>query len=136
MFRALRLDKMIYTALEQTLRHLLLEEWDRVPALSMIRQREPEIRARSARLLERLPGLAAELIAGRSVIGGGSTPEQSLPTCLIALGSPDAAAAEARLRAGEPPVIVRIEDGRLLLDLRTVFAEEEEELAAALQALS
>jgi L-seryl-tRNA(Ser) seleniumtransferase len=136
MFRALRLDKMIYTALEQTLRHLLLEEWDRVPALAMIRQREPEIRERSARLLERLPGLAAELIAGRSVIGGGSTPEQSLPTCLIALGSPDAAAAEARLRAGEPPVIVRIEDGRLLLDLRTVFADEEEELAAALQALS
>ncbi len=133
MFRALRLDKMICQALEETLRNLLLERWERVPALAMIRRTEEEIRERAARMAPRVNGL---LLAGRSVIGGGATPEQSIPTWLIALNVPDATAAERRLRAHDPPVIARIEDGRLLLDLRTVFPEEEEELAAALQALA
>ena len=136
MFRALRLDKLIVQVLEETARNLLLERWERIPALAMIRQSAGEIRGRAARLLERMPGLPAALIDGESVIGGGSTPEQPLPTCLIALALPDAAAAERRLRLHAPPVIARIENGRLLIDLRTVFAEEEEELAAALQALS
>ena len=70
------------------------------------------------------------------MIGGGATPEQSLPTCLIAIRTANVVEAERRLRTGEPPVIARIEDERLLLDLRTVFPEEEGELAAALQALS
>lgn len=69
------------------------------------------------------------------MIGGGSTPEQSIPTWLIAVEHSDVVVAEKRLRAGHPPVIARIEEGRLLLDLRTVFPEEEEELRRALQAL-
>ena len=133
MFRALRLDKMIYQALEETLRNVLLERWERVPALAMIRRTEEELRERAARMAGRVNGL---LLAGRSVIGGGATPEQSIPTWLIAVGVPDATAAERRLRANDPPVIARIEDGRLLVDLRTVFPDEEEELAAALQALA
>ena len=133
MFRALRLDKLIYQALEETLRNLLLERWERVPALAMIRRTEEEIRERAARMAGRVNGL---LLAGQSVIGGGATPEQSIPTWLIAVGVPDATAAERRLRANDPPVIARIEDGRLLVDLRTVFPDEEEELAAALQALA
>jgi L-seryl-tRNA(Ser) seleniumtransferase len=131
MFRALRLDKMIYQALEATLRNLLLERWDAVPALAMIRQTAEHVRARAEALLDRCP-IHGELIAGQSVIGGGATPEQSIPTWLIAIRCEDVTAAEQRLRAGDPPVIARIENGRLLLDLRTVFPEEEEELAAAL----
>jgi L-seryl-tRNA(Ser) seleniumtransferase len=73
---------------------------------------------------------------GQSVIGGGSTPEQSIPTWLIVIETKNVVGAEKRLRAGDPPVIVRIEDDRLLLDLRTVFPEEEEELRRALQALA
>ena len=136
MFRALRVDKLIYQALETTLRHLLLESWDEIPALRMIRASEPEIRERAARLTAQLPNLRAELTAGVSVIGGGATPEQSLPTCLIAIRTANVVEAERRLRMGDPPVIARIEDERLLLDLRTVFPEEEGELARALQALS
>ena len=140
MFRALRLDKLIYQALETTLRHLLLERWDQVPALRMIRQSAADIRAarRTA------AGFAARGAArseggthtGESVIGGGATPEQSIPTWLIAIECADAGAAQRRLRANDPPVIARIEDNRLVLDLRTVLPEEEAELAAALQALS
>jgi L-seryl-tRNA(Ser) seleniumtransferase len=101
----------------------------------MIRLGEPEIRARAANLLARLERLDAELVPGISVIGGGATPEQSLPTCLIAIRPPDVIDAERRLRAGDPPVIARIEDDRLLIDLRTVFPEEEGELEAALRSL-
>jgi len=136
MFRALRLDKTIYQLLETTLRHLLLERWDEVPALRMIRQSADEIRARAERLLPALRGIDAQLIAGESVIGGGATPERSIPTWLIAIQCADETAALRKLRAHQPPVIARIEEKRLLIDLRTVFPEEEAELTAALQALS
>ena len=136
MFRALRLDKMIYQALEATLCHLLLEEWDRVPALRMIRQSASQIRERAEGLLRPLADLKAELVEGASVIGGGSTPAQSLPTWLIAIECADENIAQRRLRANDPPVIARVAGQRLLLDLRTVLPEEEAELAAALQALS
>jgi L-seryl-tRNA(Ser) seleniumtransferase len=136
MFRALRLDKMIYQALEATLRHLLLEQWDEVPALRMIRQSGDEIRARAEQVVAQLAGLKAEVIPGESVIGGGATPERSIPTFLIAVACGDECAAQRRLRANDPPVIARVEEKRLLLDLRTVLPEEEKELAAALQALS
>jgi L-seryl-tRNA(Ser) seleniumtransferase len=136
MFRALRLDKTICQMLETTLRHLLLEQWDQVLALRMIRQTAAEIRARAERLLSALPGLKAELAPGESVIGGGATPEQSIPTWLIAIECTDEEAAQRRLRAHNPPVVARVEEGRLRLDLRTVLPEEEADLAAALQALS
>jgi L-seryl-tRNA(Ser) seleniumtransferase len=136
MFRALRLDKLIYQALENTLRALVLEQWERIPALRMIRMSAEELRARAERMVESTPGLQARIEPGESVIGGGSTPEQSIPTWLIAIEPADVVAAEKKLRTGDPPVIARIEDERLLLDLRTVFPEEEEELRRALQALS
>jgi L-seryl-tRNA(Ser) seleniumtransferase len=131
MFRALRLDKMIYQALEATLRNLLLQRWDAIPALAMIRQSVEKVRARAEALIKRT-AIRAELLPGRSVIGGGATPEQSIPTWLIAIACDNLTAAEHRLREGQPPVIARIENDRLLIDLRTVFPEEEAELAAAL----
>jgi L-seryl-tRNA(Ser) seleniumtransferase len=130
LFRALRLDKIIYQALSDTLRHLLLERWDCVPALAMIRQSADGIRARAEAMAAHLPG--ADVVEGSSVIGGGATPEQSIPTWVIAIACKDVVEAERRLRAGDPPVVARIEDGRLVLDLRTVFEEEESELRRAL----
>jgi L-seryl-tRNA(Ser) seleniumtransferase len=134
-FRALRLDKLIYQTLEHTLRALLMEQWDQVPALRMIRAGADEISERAQRVLASVPGLKASVEAGESVIGGGSTPEQSIPTWLIVVNHTDVVAAEKRLRAADPPVIARIEDGRLLLDLRTVFPEDEEDLKRALESL-
>ena len=92
----------------------------------MIRQTPTKSARAPKRCWRDVPGLRRELIAGQSVIGGGATPEQSIPTWLIAIECADAMAAERKLRAGDPPVIARIEDDRLLLDLRTVFADEEE----------
>jgi L-seryl-tRNA(Ser) seleniumtransferase len=140
LFRALRLDKIIYQTLAETLRRLLFERWDEIPALAMIRQTPEQIKARAEEMIAGVPGLMdgrmdarqAEILPGQSVIGGGATPEQSLPTWLIAIGGCDANQAERALRAGDPPVIARIEDDRLVLDLRTVFREEEAELRRAL----
>ena len=129
MFRALRLDKLIYQALEITLRNLLLERWERVPALSMIMASTSDLGARAELFSAKLEGVRARVIEGQSVIGGGATPEQPLPTWLIAIECSDVVAAERRCRVADPPVVARIEDDRLLLDLRTVFANEEEDLA-------
>ena len=135
LFRALRLDKTIYQALANTLRSLLLERWDDVPALALIRRTPADIRARAEALLARVPGLRAGIVPGSSVAGGGATPEQSIPTWLIAIDCADLPEAERRLRAADPPVVARIENEKLILDLRTVFPEEEEDLAAALLSL-
>jgi L-seryl-tRNA(Ser) seleniumtransferase len=136
LFRTLRLDKLIYQALGDTLRHILLEEWDAVPALAMIRQSAAAIRARSEALLRRTPGLQGDVVEGKSVIGGGATPEQSIPTWLMALRGGDPVDVEKRLRTSDPPVIARIENDRVVLDLRTVMRDEEDELGRVLQRLT
>jgi L-seryl-tRNA(Ser) seleniumtransferase len=133
LFRALRLDKIITQALEITLRHLIFERWDEIPALRMIRITPEEIRERAERLRDRVPGI--ELIEGRSVAGGGSTPEQSLPTWLLVVPG-NAVEVERALRTGTPPVIGRIEDDRLVLDLRTVSPDEENQLVKCVAGLT
>ena len=140
LFRALRVDKLTIAVLEITLRAYRRGAWDEIPALRMIRMSASEIeqraRAFAARLGNKLPGDATlEIREGSSVIGGGSTPDQKLPTSLIAIASHrySAVALEERLRRplNGTPVVARIEEDRLLIDLRTVFVEEEEPLAEA-----
>ena len=136
LFRALRLDKLITQALETVLRNLVLERWERVPAIAMIREPAGRIRERALALLARAPALDAAVVEGRSVIGGGATPEQSIPTWVIAVACANVVAAERLLRANNPPVIARLEEGKLVLDLRTVFAEDEDDLVSALRSLA
>ena len=135
MFRALRLDKLIYQALESTLRSLLLERYDEIPALGMIAQSLETLFTRASRFVEHLFGIPHRIVEGESVIGGGSTPQQPLPTWLIAIESEDPVEIERNLRQNDPPIIARIEDDRLLIDLRTVFPAEEEPLARAITRL-
>jgi L-seryl-tRNA(Ser) seleniumtransferase len=134
-------DKLTTAALEVTLNAYLRGALDEIPALRMIRMSVEEIELRAAAMLERLHGelpkdAKIEPISGFSVIGGGSTPDQSLPTRLLAVSSRrySAAQLEERLRRPEKgaPVIARIEDDRLVLDLRTVFPEQEASLVASL----
>ena len=78
-----------------------------------------------------------EIIDGESVIGGGAAPSAVLPTRLLAVTRDGLSADEvsARLRASAPPVVARVEEGRVLFDLRTVFPEQDENVIAALRAL-
>jgi L-seryl-tRNA(Ser) seleniumtransferase len=133
LFRALRQDKLFHQAMETTLRHILLGEEDCVPALRMIRMTAAQIRRRAEALAGRIRA-EVSIREGESVIGGGATPEQSLPTCLIVIANREAAAEEQRLRFGNPPIITRIERDQVVLDLRTVFEEEEDAIVDALNA--
>jgi L-seryl-tRNA(Ser) seleniumtransferase len=126
--RALRVDKTTLAALQATLRHYLLDEaLEKVPVWRMIAQGPEELADRAARWVRELAalGLTAAILPGHSTVGGGSLPGETLPTHLVALdaASPDTLA--ARLRAGEPPIIARIEADRLVLDPRTVLREQE-----------
>lgn len=129
MFRALRVDKLILTALEETLRNTLLERWDEVPAIRMIRAGAAELRKRAERIAAGIPG--ATVSEGKSVIGGGSTPEQSLSTWLVRIAAANVPMMERRLRSGDPAVVARIEDERIVLDARTIAETEEAALIAA-----
>jgi L-seryl-tRNA(Ser) seleniumtransferase len=141
LMRALRVDKMTYAALEATLLEYAAGRADRtVPARRMLAMSADDIRARAERLaaeLNALPRWRAELLEGRSAVGGGSAPGSELPTVLVSIDRPgeSADAVATRIRQARPPIIARIEDGRVLLDLRTVAEAEDSVLAAALAAL-
>jgi L-seryl-tRNA(Ser) seleniumtransferase len=125
LFRALRQDKLFYRAMETTLRNVLTGMLDEIPAMRMIRMSADAIRGRAERLVAQIPG--AQVEAGESVIGGGSTPDIKLPTWLISL-----VANEKNLRANNPPIVARVEKDRVLIDLRTVLPEEEAALVQGL----
>ena len=139
LFRALRVGKLTLAALNATLIDVLSGNEDGIPTLRAARLSKDDLNGRAARLAERLAAdtdLDADIVEGESVLGGGSTPMQGLPTVLVALSPPAALSArdvERNLRTGDPAVVVRIERDRVLLDLRTVFESEENELLAALR---
>jgi L-seryl-tRNA(Ser) seleniumtransferase len=138
LMRALRPDRMTLAALEATLR--LYGDPARaraaVPALAMLALPEAALAERAARLRELIGGAAAELIAGESLVGGGSLPGVAPPTRLVALRAPGlgAEALARRLRHARPPLLARIAEGRVLLDPRTLAEAEIEEAAAAVRA--
>ncbi len=144
LFRALRVDKLTITALECTLRAYLRADWNALPSQRMIRLAPAEIAQRAANFLHALQPLVGnadaelEIGDGASLVGGGSTPAQSLPTKVIRISSArhSATQLEARLRRPSAgiPVIARIEEDRLLLDLRTVFPEQDAALRESLVA--
>jgi L-seryl-tRNA(Ser) seleniumtransferase len=140
LFRALRVDKLSYAALEATLLAYVKRDHDAIPTLKMMRLTKEEIGKRAEMLAAKLksPKLKIEICDGESVIGGGAAPSSVLPTRLLTV-SCDALAADAlatRLRSGDPPVITRVEDGRVLLDLRTVFLEQDAAIAAVLDRIA
>ncbi|MCI0402708.1 MAG: L-seryl-tRNA(Sec) selenium transferase [Acidobacteria bacterium] len=140
LFRALRVDKMTYAALEATLRSYARGALEEIPALRLIRLSAEEIGRRAETLRAQLEGEVGpradlRVISGESVVGGGSTPGYALPTKLLAVTPKGLSAAElaSRLRRHDPPIIVRVEAGRVLLDLRTVFPDQEQALTSALR---
>ena len=146
LFRALRVDKLTITALESTLGAYLRGAWDEIPAMRMIRMTAQELKRRSENFIRELrPELPLdeveiEIVDGSSLAGGGSTPAQSLPSKVVRIASARYSAAKLEQRLRRAPagisVIARVEEDRLVLDLRTVFPEQEplliKTLAAAL----
>ena len=139
LFRALRADKLTYAALEATLLAYIKRDHDAVPVLRMMRLSKDDIAGRAEALVAKVnaPKLKLDLLDGESVIGGGAAPSAVLPTRLIALTHAQLSADElcSRLRSTSPPIIARVEESRVLLDLRTVFPQQDATLATALASL-
>lgn len=140
LMRAFRLDKMTLAALEATLRLYLHEEraLREVPVLRMLGASLKELRPRAEALAARLreiPGVTAKAREAVAFVGGGSLPEQEMKSAVVALTADGVSDADlaARLRAGTPPVMGRVQRGKLLFDLRTVFPEQEAELVEAVR---
>lgn len=144
LFRALRVDKLRIAALEATLGAYLRAAWDEIPVMRMIRATPQELKRRAENFIRELrPELPLdeveiEVVDGASLAGGGSTPTQSLPSKVIRIASVRYSAAKLEQRLRRAPagisVIARVEEDRLVLDLRTVFPEQETLLVKTLTA--
>jgi L-seryl-tRNA(Ser) seleniumtransferase len=140
LFRALRVDKLIYAALEATLLAYVRGDHDAIPALRMMQLSKDDIAKRAEALAARItaPTLKVKIVDGESILGGGAAPSSVLPTRVLALSCEGFSADElaAHLRSSDPPIIARIEEGRVLLDLRTVFPLQDATVAAALNRIA
>ncbi len=138
LFRALRVDKLILAALEATLMAYVKSDHDSLPLLRMMRLSKADIGRRAEALAVKINAadMHAELIDGESLIGGGAAPSSMLPTKLVAIRSKSATADQLmkQLRESDPPIIARIGDGQVLLDLRTVSVDDEASILKALSA--
>jgi L-seryl-tRNA(Ser) seleniumtransferase len=132
LYRALRSDKLRLAALEATLiSHRRDVPEAEVPVIEMLSVTSEELEQRARSLAE---GLDLELIQGESALGGGAGPTSTFPTTLIAITHPDKSAQEIEhdLRHYSPPIIARISEGKVLLDLRTVFVDQLPTIRTAL----
>ena len=142
--RALRVDKLTYAALEATLLEFVRGTAPSgVPIVRMVTLGREAIEARAHRVMNAVAGRAGgaldlTIIEGTSMLGGGAAPEEGLPTALLAVGSKSfsARAIQEGLRRATLPVVARIEEGRVLLDLRTVLEEQDSAVTEALLAVA
>jgi L-seryl-tRNA(Ser) seleniumtransferase len=138
LYRALRSDKLRLAALEATLVSFQKDVAHAdVPVIQMLSLTADEIEQRARGLIEDVAetDLQLELLSGESTIGGGAGPTSTLPTTLIAITHREKSAQEIehQLRTSTPPIIARISDEKVLLDLRTVFPEELPKISAILK---
>jgi L-seryl-tRNA(Ser) seleniumtransferase len=142
LFRALRVDKMFYAALEATLLAYLREDFDSIPALRMLRVTEGELQHRAEHIARQLrissPQLEIEVVESRSVLGGGAAPGGTLPSRALSVKSGGLSSDEMlrRLRQWAMPIIARVEDDCVQLDLRTVEPSQDATIFAALESIS
>jgi len=140
LLRALRTDKLTYIILSELMKLYITGKYKRsLPVYSMLSQEADSLRARTEKLLAAIhnPSLRCEVISGVSMAGGGAAPELPIPTALLAVKHKSMTVNELslRLRRSDPPVIARIENDRVLLDLRTVFPDEEKILVSILNTI-
>lgn len=141
LMRAFRVDKMTYAALEAVLLEYETGRYrETLPVWRLLCASAEEVARRARRLgpLLQQAGFTVEQVEGFSVTGGGAAPEERIPTCLLAIRSPGQPPhlLEEKLRSRDFPVLARIEQDRLLLDLRTVFPEQEGALIRAFQEIA
>ncbi len=132
LMRVIRIDKMTAAALGATVKHYLQKEAiDKIPVWKMIAAglEEIESRAQAVAISLKEAGIKAEVCDGSSTVGGGSLPDQTLPTRIVAVKPPyQIENFTARLRQAQPPLVTRIEADTILLDMRSVLPSLDESL--------
>jgi L-seryl-tRNA(Ser) seleniumtransferase len=132
--RAIRPDKLCLAALAATLRHYLLDEAiDEIPIWKMIAAGENELKKRASNWAQDIG--FGDVVQGKSTVGGGSLPEETLTTWLLSLSVKSPNAFAKKLRSWKVPIISRVEDDRVKLDPRTVLPEQETDLLDAVRSL-
>ncbi|HEX9091825.1 MAG TPA: L-seryl-tRNA(Sec) selenium transferase, partial [Anaerolineales bacterium] len=130
--RAIRADKLCLAALSATLLHYLKDEaTSQIPIWRMIAQTADSLRTRANEWMEAIG--AGEVIPALSTVGGGSLPDETLPTFVMALPARSPDSLLERLRRCQPPVIARLEEDKVVLDPRTVLPEQEGDLLSAIR---
>ncbi|MEI6154047.1 MAG: L-seryl-tRNA(Sec) selenium transferase [Deltaproteobacteria bacterium] len=124
--RAVRIDKFSLAALVETLKLLGMEMYEELPVLRMITEDSADVRKRALRLKRRLK-TGSTIIGTKAVIGGGAAPTSSIPSFAVVVSVSDSVAAHSRLR--EEGIVCRIEDDRLIFDMKTVSEEELKDAA-------
>jgi L-seryl-tRNA(Ser) seleniumtransferase len=130
LLRALRVDKLTLAALDATLA-LHREDRERIPIYRMLATTLEELRERAMAYVSAIP--RAAIVESSGYIGGGALPAKEIPSIAVALRADDADGLAASLRRATPPIVSRIESGRVLLDLRTISSEEDEIVIAAVR---
>jgi len=138
LFRALRCDKLILSAMQATIDLHLNQSSFEIPTLALLRISDDDLRARAEALAGRLQGLPAEIAIGRSTVkaGGGTLPKSGMPSVTIDIlpGNCSVIAFAVTLRASNPPIIGYIANERFKLDLRTIFPEQDDVVVDAIRA--
>ena len=135
LYRALRVDKVILAAAEQTLRDHLMGVT--TPVQAMLRKDAEALRHQAVALAKALTdaGVACAVAAGTSLVGGGSMPGEGLQTSLVVVEHPRPDRLAKRLRQGEPPIVARVSNGALQFDVRTLHASHTEVIVGRMSAL-
>lgn len=133
--RALRVDKTTIAGIQANLLHYLRGEAEsHIPVWQMIAARPEDLARRAQELLNRIAHPGCQLASGRSKVGGGSLPEETLPTTMLVLPG-DPVPLVKQLRLGSPAIVARVQDDRVLLDLRTILPPQEQALVTRLREL-
>ncbi len=131
LLRALRVGKMTLAALGATLSLYRDGSYrERIPIYRMLSASTGDLRARADAYVQRVAG--ATIVESHAYLGGGALPQAQIPSIAVAVAAADVGALAARLRGGAPPIVARIEDGRVMLDLRTIAPEHDEAVMARL----
>ena len=142
LYRALRIDKLRLAALEASLEsYQRAIETEELPVMQMLSLSREDVRSRAKRVFDEISNqdsrLTVALLESDSALGGGAGPTANLPTTAISLTHEELSAEdiERRLRASKPPIVARIFENQVMLDLRTVFPDEESALITAVKSL-
>ena len=136
LYRALRLDKLILIALEETIRLYLARRGGEIPTLEMLARPAEDLRRRAEDIAKSVGGSRVAVVDSEARVGGGAAPQVAVPSVALEVDAGGGGAAEdlkRRLRSFDPPVVVRVSDGKVYLDLRAVFPDEDALIIAALR---